>query len=82
VKRIRDSAGFLRIAGRGSRARTKKHLFERGYGKNTGPGLFLSLEILSITGIAIRETSDPGNGVRFEMIVPKGGYRFTKKIIP
>ena len=57
----------------------RKYLFERGYGKNTGLGLFLSREILSITGITIRETSDPGNGARFEMAVPKGGYRFTKK---
>jgi hypothetical protein len=38
-------------------------------------GLFLSREILSITGITIRETGEPGNGARFEMTVPKGMYR-------
>jgi signal transduction histidine kinase len=54
----------------------KKHLFERGYGKNTGLGLFLSREILGITGISITETSEPGNGARFEISVPKGVYRF------
>ena len=54
----------------------KMHLFERGFGKNTGLGLFLSREILAITGIAIRETGNPGRGARFEMSVPKGGYRF------
>ncbi len=37
----------------------KKHLFERGFGKNTGFGLFLSREILAITGITINETSKP-----------------------
>jgi PAS domain S-box-containing protein len=54
----------------------KKHLFERGFGKNTGLGLFLSREILSITGITIAETSEPGKGARFEITVPKGEYRF------
>ncbi|NTV83865.1 MAG: hypothetical protein HGA23_06130 [Bacteroidales bacterium] len=32
----------------------KEKIFERGYGKNTGLGLFLSREILSITGITIK----------------------------
>ena len=53
----------------------KKHLFERGYGKNTGLGLFLSREILAITGISIAETSEPGRGARFEIHVPPGAYR-------
>jgi signal transduction histidine kinase len=54
----------------------KEHLFMQGYGKNTGLGLFLSREILSITGITITENGEPGNGARFEMNVPKGAYRF------
>ena len=53
----------------------KKKLFQRGFGKHTGLGLFLSREILSITGITIRETGVPGKGVCFEILVPKGGYR-------
>jgi PAS domain S-box-containing protein len=64
--------------GEGIRGEDKTHLFEQGYGKNTGLGLFLSREILSITGIAIAETSEPGNGARFEMLVPKGAYRFVQ----
>ena len=31
----------------------RAHLFERGFGKHSGFGLFLSREILSITGISI-----------------------------
>lgn len=54
----------------------KKRLFERGYGKHTGLGLFLSSEILSITGISISEAGDPEKGVRFDMIVPQGEFRF------
>ena len=55
----------------------KERIFERGFGKNTGLGLYLSQDILSITGITIRETGEPGKGARFEMVVPKGCYRFT-----
>ena len=56
----------------------KKRLFERGFGKNTGLGLFHSREILSITGITISETGIPGNGARFEILVPKGAFRLTE----
>ena len=51
-------------------------LFECGFMKNTGLGLFLSLEILAITGITIRETGEPGKAARFEITVPNGMYRF------
>jgi PAS domain S-box-containing protein len=54
----------------------KKKLFQRGFGKHTGLGLFLSREILSITGITIQENGEPGNGVHFEIVVPGGSYRF------
>ena len=57
----------------------KPHLFERGFGKNTGLGLFLSREILSITGITISETGIPGKGAQFEILVPEGVFRFTEK---
>jgi hypothetical protein len=39
----------------------KKYLFGQGFGKNTGLGLFLSREILAITGIVIRETGKNGD---------------------
>ncbi|MDD1703366.1 MAG: ATP-binding protein [Methanoregula sp.] len=62
--------------GAGITGEDKKHLFERGFGKHTGLGLFLSREILSITGIMITEKGEPGKGARFVMNVPKGEYRF------
>ncbi|MEN6611367.1 MAG: ATP-binding protein [Methanoregulaceae archaeon] len=49
----------------------KSKIFEKGYGKNTGLGLFLTCGILAITGITIRENGEPGKGARFEMRVPK-----------
>ncbi|MDO8842613.1 MAG: PAS domain S-box protein [Methanocalculus sp.] len=50
----------------------KEQIFEKGFGKHTGFGLFLSREILSITGLHIRETGIFGKGARFEIRVPKG----------
>jgi len=61
--------------GDGIPAGEKEQIFERGFGKNTGLGLFLSREILAITGITIHETGDSGKGARFEMTVPKGAWR-------
>jgi PAS domain S-box-containing protein len=56
----------------------KEKIFESGFGKNTGMGLFLAREILGITGITIRETGEPGKGARFEVGVPKGMWRTVK----
>jgi PAS domain S-box-containing protein len=58
--------------GDGIVAKEKEKIFARGYGKNTGLGLFLSREILSITGMTITETGEPDKGARFEIVVPKG----------
>jgi PAS domain S-box-containing protein len=65
--------------GVGVPAEEKEKIFIRGFGKNTGLGLFLSREILGITGITIRENGEPGKGARFEMTVPKGAWRMTGK---
>jgi PAS domain S-box-containing protein len=54
----------------------KEIIFTRGFGKNTGYGLFLVQEILAITGMTIRETGEPGKGTRFEIVVPNGSFRF------
>jgi PAS domain S-box-containing protein len=62
--------------GAGISADDKVRLFAKGFGKHTGLGLFLSREILSITGIAITENGTPGAGARFEMTIPAGAYRF------
>jgi signal transduction histidine kinase len=53
----------------------KEKIFRKGHGRNTGLGLFLVREILSITGIGIRETGVPGRGARFEILVPEGAFR-------
>jgi signal transduction histidine kinase len=63
--------------GVGVDADARPHLFERGFGKHTGLGLFFTREVLAITGLSISETGTSGNGVRFEIIVPEGQYRIT-----
>jgi signal transduction histidine kinase len=57
----------------------KEKIFDKGYGKHTGFGLFLAREILAITGITIHETGLYGKGARFEIKVPKGKYRGAKQ---
>ncbi|MGA2918808.1 ATP-binding protein [Methanoregula sp.] len=53
----------------------KEAIFRREFYKHTGFGLFLSREILGITGLSIRETGDPGTGARFEIIIPRDFFR-------
>ena len=53
----------------------KEKIFEFGYGKGAGFGLFLIREILGYTGIMITETGQPGKGAKFEILVPKGKFR-------
>jgi len=70
--------GTLRIIfsdnGTGIPEAEKEIIFQKGVGKNTGLGLFLVREILSITGLSIKENGIPGQGARFEITVPKGKF--------
>ena len=61
--------------GEGVAQADKEQIFRKGFGKNTGLGLFLSREILGITGITIREIGIPGKGAFFEITVPPEGSR-------
>ena len=71
----RDLTLVLEDNGVGIPEKQKSAIFNRKYYKNTGLGLFLVQEILSMTNISIRETGIPGEGARFEISVPKGAYR-------
>lgn len=53
----------------------KKAIFSHEYGLSASHGLFLSEEILAVTGITISETGMPGEGVRFEIQFPRGSIR-------
>jgi signal transduction histidine kinase len=68
--------------GKGIPANDKSRIFEHGFGKNTGLGLFLTREILSITGMTIEETGEFGTGARFEISVPSSIYRYSTKATP
>lgn len=61
--------------GPGVPAKFKEDIFTRKHFNHTGFGLFLSREILGITGLSIRETGEEGKGARFEITVPKDSYR-------
>jgi len=74
---MRTSTGTIVYSddGIGVASEYKKKIFAKGFGNNTGLGLFLSREILSITGITIEETGMPGKGVQFEIGIPNEYYR-------
>jgi signal transduction histidine kinase len=71
--------GSLRVRyrddGTGIPAGEKEKIFDQGYGKNTGFGLFFIREVLGITGLSIREIGTFGSGVVFEITVPPGVWR-------
>jgi|GEM_PF-738238 len=79
---IRESDQGLVIVvqddGKGVQPENKEKIFNRGFGSNTGLGLYLSREILDITGITIKEVGAAGEGAKFEIAVPKGAYRFSE----
>jgi CheY-like chemotaxis protein/two-component sensor histidine kinase len=56
----------------------KEKIFDRGFGSNTGLGLYYTREILGITGMEIRETGLQYEGARFEIRIPGKGYRMRK----
>ncbi|MFA4876244.1 MAG: response regulator [Methanoregula sp.] len=62
--------------GVGIAGENKEKIFNRGFYKNNGFGLLLSREILSLTGLSIRETGIYGNGACFEITVPVGMWRY------
>lgn len=57
----------------------KEKIFRKGYGRNSGLGLFFSREILTGNGMTIRENGAPGAGARFEIYVPAGKFRIARQ---
>jgi PAS domain S-box-containing protein len=79
---LRDENGLKIVYednGKGIPSREKEEIFKRGYGKNTGFGLFLAREILAITNLSIKETGTYGKGARFEIRVPHHCFRETNE---
>jgi len=77
----RDGEGIVVVQdnGAGIPANIKKDVFEKGFGSNTGLGLFLTKEILEITGISIEETGAKGQGAKFLLHIPAGEWRICKE---
>jgi PAS domain S-box-containing protein len=53
----------------------KETVFRRRFSENTGSCLYLTREILAVTGITIRESGEPGLGACFEITVPPAACR-------
>jgi DNA-binding response OmpR family regulator len=76
---LENAGGTARIIceddGLGIPAHKKEIIFSYDHGMNTSLGLFLSREILAITGITVKETGTEGVGARFELLCPPGTLR-------
>jgi PAS domain S-box-containing protein len=66
---------FCEDDGVGIPAGEKARIFERVVAGEGKFGLFYVNELLNMSGMTIRETGVPGEGARFEIIVPKGMWR-------
>ncbi len=53
----------------------KVKIFDKGFGANTGFGLYLVRELLRLSDTGIREIGERGKGVLFEIHFPEGKYR-------
>lgn len=71
----RDTVVAFQDDGPGIEDGDRARLFEPGYGKHTGFGLFMSREILRMTGLDIMENGRNGKGARFEIVVPNDKVR-------
>jgi PAS domain S-box-containing protein len=80
VMKGEDLALVCEDNGAGVPASAKERIFKREYFRNTGYGLFLASEILSITGLTISENGESGKGAKFEILAPKGTFRFIKRV--
>lgn len=66
---------YVEDDGMGIPESNKEKIFEYNTGSDGGLGLFFVREILSITNMTIREVGVHGEGAKFEIHVPPGGYR-------
>lgn len=81
---VQDGMDYLLVYtddGQGIYYEDKERIFKKGFGKNSGLGLFIIKEILSITGLSIRECGIPNEGVRFEITLPVGKYRIKEGVL-
>lgn len=68
--------------GVGVPAESKELIFGKGYGNNTGLGLYLAKEILATTGFTISEEGEPGKGARFVIRAPSGRFTWKRPLSP
>jgi PAS domain S-box-containing protein len=57
--------------GVGIPSKEKELIFDRGFGKGTGYGLYLTREILGVSGVTIKEVGEYGRGAKFVIRFPR-----------
>jgi len=65
--------------GRGIPLTDKERIFDWNYKGRSGHALHFIREVLATTGMSVHETGQPGNGARFEILVPFGAFKMLPK---
>jgi sensor histidine kinase regulating citrate/malate metabolism len=73
-----DLVIFCEDDGVGIPGNEKEAIFTYGHGKNTGIGLFIAKEMLSVNNMTICESGVEGLGSRFEIVVPERRWRLIR----
>ncbi len=58
----------------------RSHLFEKGFGKGTGFGLYMIKRIIEAYGWSIEENGKLGVGAKFTMRIPKNKFRLKRDV--
>lgn len=58
----------------------RSHLFEKGFGKGTGLGLYMIKRIIEAYGWSIEENGKLGIGAKFTMKIPENRFRLKEKL--
>jgi PAS domain S-box-containing protein len=63
--------------GQGITKEQRQHLFQKGFGRGTGLGLYMIKRIVTTYGWTLDEVGASGVGVRFVMTIPPGRYKLS-----
>jgi signal transduction histidine kinase len=72
---ISESVLVVEDNGSGIAQESRERIFDHGFGKYTGWGLYVARHVLEANGMTIRENGVPGKGARFEIVIPNERIR-------
>jgi K+-sensing histidine kinase KdpD len=78
-RKEQDLVIMIEDDGTGIKTNEKEKLFDLVNDDARNAGYYIAREILSVTGLTLRETGEYGKGARFEIVIPEQDYRTTNQ---